>query len=106
MQVISYFTMLVKREEEQSVYRLDKHITSIQEICFFLKTFCSETELHTEILKSQITHDKTAPEMVVEDWLNDIDLEYKPPENPNEIFPYELYPDIFTYKTIDLSKCE
>lgn len=35
-----------------------------------------------------------------------MDIEYKLPENPNEVYPFELYPEIFTYETIDPEKCK
>lgn len=42
---------------------------------------------------------------VIEGHLTNGDVEYELSEDLNEIYPYEVYPEIFTYETVDLSKC-
>lgn len=92
-----------ERPDEQ-LEGLEENIRHIQEICFFLKTLCSETELHTQLLKSK-NEDKTAiPDGIVEQ-LENGDVEYQAPENPNEIYRFELYPELFTYEMVDPKKC-
>lgn len=96
----SFFTRII-RDNDENEENLQKNITTIQDVCFFLKIFCSETQLHVQLLKDP--HEDEAKS----DFIDEVgDMEYKPPENPNEIYPYELYPEIFTYKAIDPSKCK
>lgn len=106
LQVNAFFTRIIIENEEhpdEQQEGLQDNIRSIQEICFFLKTFCSETELHTQLLKN---HDAIAIPDVIKEQLDNSDLEFQPPENPNEIYPFELYPEIFTYETVDPAKCK
>lgn len=93
--------MITKNEAHPNNELLEDDVTSIQDICFFLKTFCAETELHTQLLKSK-SKDETSVDIIEEQ----LDTEYKLPENPNEVYPFELYPEIFTYETIDPEKCK
>lgn len=81
---------------------LQDNIRSIQEICFFLKTFCSETELHTWLLRSK--NEAEAATHIIDEHLTNGDVEYELPDDLNEIYPYEVYSEIFTYETVDLSK--
>lgn len=89
-----------KKTNEQ----IEENIRSVQEICFFLKTFCSEIELHKQLLQSK-TKDESTPD-VIEELMSDVDTEYQLPENVNEIYPVEVYPEIFDYKAIDPSMCK
>lgn len=99
-----FFSRIITENEEHPDEPVEGNIRSIQEICFFLKTFCSEIELHTQLLKSKL---KDEPKTIKDEhYLENGDIEYSAPENPNEIYPFELYPDIFTYEMVDPSKCK
>lgn len=98
------FFLRITPENDDNERNLEKNIGTIQDICFFLKTFCSETELHVQLLKGAHNDDKI-PDLI-EDQSQASNLEYNPPENPNEIYPFELYPEIFTYDAIDPTKCK
>ncbi len=108
MQVTSYFSDVVAKNEESISDCLEEDVGAIQEICFFLKTFCSEIELHTQILKSKTEDEVVDPDIIENGQLIDssIEMEYQQPENPNELYPYEVYADIFTFLTVDITECK
>ncbi|XP_037052213.1 uncharacterized protein LOC119085822 isoform X2 [Bradysia coprophila] len=99
--ITSFFSSMACGLETLSSERVDENIRSIQDVCFFLKTFCSEIELHTQLLKAKSKQEIDSE--VIEDMMSDVDTEYQMPDNPNDIYPVEVYPEIFDYKTIDPS---
>lgn len=90
--------------ETQPSVQLEENIRVVQDVCFFLKTFCSEIELHTQLIKTK-GKQEIDPD-IIEELGSEVDTEYQLPENPNEVFPVELYPEIFDYKTVDPSMCK
>ncbi|KAG4073571.1 hypothetical protein HA402_000795 [Bradysia odoriphaga] len=99
--ITSFFSSMACGLETVSSEQVDENIRSIQDVCFFLKTFCSEIELHTQLLKSKSKQEIDSD--VIEDMMSEVDTEYQMPDNPNEIYPVEVYPEIFDYKAIDPS---
>lgn len=96
MRIIKENEELPSRANEQ----LEDNIRSIQDVCFFLKTFCSETKLYAQLMKSKNEEVVADPDAIEE-----MDCSDSAPENPNEIYPFEVYPDIFSYVMVDPSKC-
>lgn len=90
--------------ETQTNEKTEENIRVVQDVCFFLKTFCSEIDLHTQLMQSK-GKQEIDPD-VIEDLVSEVDTEYYMPESPNDIYPVELYPDIFDYKVIDPSTCK
>ncbi|KAJ6647444.1 Tudor and KH domain-containing protein [Pseudolycoriella hygida] len=98
--VISFFTRISSEEYIENKSELQDNIQSLQDVCFFLKTLSSEAQLHSEILNSK----SKKPQITDEEINHSFEVECDFSENPNQLYPYELYPEIFTYKSIEPSK--
>lgn len=110
--VNSYFERIIN-ENDDDEEQLQVNISQLQDICFFLKTFCSEAEENVNLLKNGASDENATVDIEEKVEIKDsggeqLNLNGEPetPEDLNQILPYECYRDVFTYTTVDLSKCK